>query len=657
MIVRESRQMRVFCLLWIYTLGFYGTVCAAAGTPSLRDALDIYLLRDHAATLTIDSVLTQEVQNAFQKQEDYQPYFGFGNPPFWYKLVYSSPVAQEIVLDAGHPGMREILLYVVQNDSIHDHLKRGRKYYDQVSMPAIRGNPIYLNVIPGENYFYIRAHTGGSMIMPISVSSPKEFEEKKNFEGLIIGLFYGLIIAMLSYNLMLYLSLGDITYLYYVIAMICSGMVSFVTVGYSFYFLWPDHPGIDDHAYIFFGGLSIMASSRFTAHFLQLPQRNKRMDKLFWLISLLSFIMAVLSLFYTSTELRHYGRFLTLIAIPSYLIIGTIAYRKGYKPALFFLLAWIPFVIGLVIKVLSGAGLIPFHPLVDFGPEAGTAIESVLLSLALADRINVMKKEIAQKDLEKLMLKNTIMEEQKVVLEQTVQERTEELKASNSAKDKLFAIVSHDLRGAITSFKGIGQIINYYLDKSEKDKVKEITHGIDKNADQLNNLLDNVLHWSVMQMGETTLKKKDIAIEKLVEGMSDLYSMSAKSKDITLHSNVSPGLKVYADENAMNVIFRNFISNAIKFTKDQGNIYIEAFQNEDGVVLLFRDTGVGMDKDKATTLFSTENQESATGTLGERGLGLGLKLSQYFIEQHQGTVRVESEIGVGTTFEIQFPST
>lgn len=229
------------------------------------------------------------------------------------------------------------------------------------------------------------------------------------------------------------------------------------------------------------------------------------------------------------------------------------------------------------------------------------------------------------------------------------------LKELNLTKDRFFAIISHDLRGAITSFSGIGEIIDYYLDKKENDKIKNITKNIDQNANQLHNLLDNVLHWSVMEMGETTFNKKEIKLNILTNDMIKLYVTAAKSKEISLLSNVKEGVIIKADENAMNVIFRNFISNAIKFTPELGEININAISDEDKVILSFEDTGIGMEDSKAATLFDFEGRSEVLGTKGERGIGLGLKLCKHFIDQHGGRINVKSEINKGTTFSITIP--
>ncbi|MFN0728791.1 7TM diverse intracellular signaling domain-containing protein [Polaribacter gochangensis] len=209
----------------------------------------------------------------------------------------------------------------------------------------------------------------------------------------LLGIFFGFMLVMAIYNLLLYFSLKDKAYLLYVGTVIFNILTTLATNNISGQFFWPNRPELDEIIYVTFAGLSMFCSSRFTSEFLQLKEHHKLLDKLMWGIAYLSLLLTVLSLFLTIEQITPFGRWLVLLSFPSYIFVGIVAFRKGFRPAMFYLIAWIPYVLGLIIRVLHGAGWLPGNAFVMSSLELGGALEIVLLSFALADRIKNLQKE------------------------------------------------------------------------------------------------------------------------------------------------------------------------------------------------------------------------------------------------------------------------
>jgi len=211
----------------------------------------------------------------------------------------------------------------------------------------------------------------------------------------LLGIFFGLMIVMAIYNLLLYFSLKDKAYLLYVGATVFAILTTVSTNKLGDQFLWPNSLGLDAYIYITFAGISMFFSSRFAAVFLKLKEYHNRLDQFMWGIAFLSLLLTALSLFLTIEQITPFGRWLVLLSFPSYIIVAVIAYRKGFKPAKFYLIAWIPYVLGLITRTMHGAGWLPSNQLVLSSLELGGALEIVLLSFALAYRIKGMQEENA----------------------------------------------------------------------------------------------------------------------------------------------------------------------------------------------------------------------------------------------------------------------
>ena len=230
-------------------------------------------------------------------------------------------------------------------------------------------------------------------VLSQSTTVINEINGKFDLDSLLTGVFFGLMIVMALYNLMLYFSLHDKAYLYYVGTTFFSILTTISTNRIGDQFLWPNSPGTDAYIYITFAGISMFFSSRFAAIFLKLKEKHKRLDNFMWVIAYLSLLLTVLSLFLTIEQITPFGRWLVLLSFPSYIIVAIIAYRNGYKLAKFYIIAWIPYVLGLVVRTIHGAGWIPSNQFVLASIELGGALETVLLSLALAYRIKKMQEE------------------------------------------------------------------------------------------------------------------------------------------------------------------------------------------------------------------------------------------------------------------------
>ncbi|WP_073280743.1 sensor histidine kinase [Hymenobacter psychrotolerans] len=241
-----------------------------------------------------------------------------------------------------------------------------------------------------------------------------------------------------------------------------------------------------------------------------------------------------------------------------------------------------------------------------------------------------------------------------------LQHATHELREVAASKDRLYAIVAHDLRGPVTSFVGVTELIEFYLRQGDENGLRRLPALVRQSAQSLNGLLDNLLNWAVSQTGELVSQPEALPVDSLFAEIEELYRTTAQAKQIELSTLAAADLRVWADRNMTRTILRNLVGNALKFTPAGGRIALSARPAPDGagVLLSVADSGRGMDAGQIATLLSsnasvpalTANRNSRSGT------GLGIPLCRAFAERLQGTLSLQSAPGEGTTAYVHLPA-
>lgn len=235
-------------------------------------------------------------------------------------------------------------------------------------------------------------------------------------------------------------------------------------------------------------------------------------------------------------------------------------------------------------------------------------------------------------------------------------QRAVELAELNASKDRLFAIIAHDLRKPALSFRGIGKKINHLIEKNDFDRLLSFGNSLENAAFSLNNLLDNLLGWASQQRNMLPYNPQLIDLPEVAQEATNYLTDQAKNKEINLQLILPPGTLVYADPNAVLTIIRNLASNAVKFTERGGTITISAKTSKNNAVLLVSDSGVGIKAEAIPALFDLTNQSKKDGTEGEKGTGIGLHLVKELVLINQGSISVESNLNNGTTFSVTLPT-
>ena len=239
---------------------------------------------------------------------------------------------------------------------------------------------------------------------------------------------------------------------------------------------------------------------------------------------------------------------------------------------------------------------------------------------------------------------------------QEIKNKNEQLNLINAEKDKLFSIISHDLRSPVNGFLGLTNLLDEELENLSTVQIREIATALNTSAIKVSDLLNDLLEWSLLQRGLTVLNPTSIELAQIVGQCANTISEQAKAKNIEVVVTIPVGLAVTADIHALQVVLRNLLTNAIKFTEKSGRVAVSASISSNSFVKIsVTDNGIGINPELARKLFKVNEKTSRKGTEGEPSSGLGLILCKEFVEKQNGEIGVESTEGIGSTFYFTVP--
>ncbi len=243
----------------------------------------------------------------------------------------------------------------------------------------------------------------------------------------------------------------------------------------------------------------------------------------------------------------------------------------------------------------------------------------------------------------------------KRIANEKLKELNDELIGANREKDKFFSIISHELRNPLWWFKNITEMLTKNFSKMSEDDLSQSLRTMDESAKNTFLLMDNLLNWSRSQIGVIPFNPARINIKELVDQNLLLFDLMIQHKNIDVEMHFPKEYFCFVDSNLINTVFRNILSNAVKFTPQNGHISICAFEEDRALKMVFNDNGIGIDSSVIKALFDDRKTYSTLGVMQEKGSGLGLKLCKEFITLNKGHIEINSEKEKGTTVNVWLP--
>lgn len=565
---------------------------------------------------------------------------GYTSAGYWFKfnLSFSPELINKThwLLEIPFPLLDQVDLYMPDNNGEYSVIATGdRKPFDQRDIDTTN---LVFSIRPEQqqNTYYLYVKTHDSFQVPLHLWKEGSYLKQTLLDRSIQGIYFGIMLVMVLYNFFIYMSIKDRNYLYYTIYISFFAIFQAGLQGISFEYFWPNNPWWANTNIPFFGVLSLFFAAIFARGTLNTRVLLPGFDKVLVTISTILFCTLPIILFADYDIAIYTSLVSTFIFFNLVLCAGVLAALKGNRTAKFFVLAWSIFLISGVICMLGMIGIIPLEYGKQSALQIGSALEVILLSIALADRINLIEKE-----------KVEIETKSKEVL----LESNKQLESSNRLKNEFIATISHEIRTPMNGVLGSTQLLlDTPLDESQTTYVNTINHS----GKTLLEILNNILDYSKIEANKLNLELTEFNLAKLVYECAEFFSVISAQSNVNLyiqiHENTPKIIK--SDPLRIKQILLNLLSNAFKFTS-QGQIIVRilpAEESDQKILFEIEDSGHGLTYKQQTLLFQPFVQIDSSSTREKGGTGLGLAICKKLAGLLGGDIGVQSLPDEGATF-------
>jgi signal transduction histidine kinase len=668
-----------------------GGVFDVATRPLSGEAVgrSFQVLEDPSGSLSFS-----DVQSArFTPSKNDAPSFGFSQSVFWLRIgvVNSSAGARNWLLELAYPQLDRVELYARRDDGTVEHRVTGDR------VPFAQRDVPYRHFLfqlhePSRHAqtYYLRVQTVGAVSVPLFAWSDASFREHENREQPLLWMMYGVVLVMALYNAFVFVSVRQREYLYYCFYVFSCVLVQATLNGHAFQYLLPNAMWLANRLLLFSASTTVWMALLFIRRFLNLKESLPWMYRT---ATAFSWASLGLALFTLVAPYRISIILVVLAGIPANLttFVGTVVlvYRR-YRPAQFFFAAWVTFLIGVLLAYLRLLSVVPTNIVTTWAIQLGAALEVVLLSLALADRINIMRRDLSSLNT-KLSDK---VGELRLALEQA--------QAATRARGEFLATVSHELRTPLNAIINIPPALvrdapllrvarcaaceaEFALEDEDQSQeptscpecrktgslafsTRRVFAGdpealvsnlnlVERSGQHLLEMVNGILDFTRLGAGRVALRLAALDLSELIEDVVvSLRELARQSGVQLVMKSVSRELALNADALRIKQVLINLIGNAIKFSDGRGTVEVGVSAEPEAFVIYVKDQGIGIDPANLDKVFRTFEQLSHGDTRKYGGTGLGLSISKSLVEMHGGRIWVESELGLGATFYVRLPT-
>lgn len=549
--------------------------------------------------------------------------FGVTKATVWCVFSVKNTTSETFYLELEKTRLDSIEIFVMQEDSSFARTYLGGNKFPLQNKPIRVNNFIYpMKGLSQKTSIYLLKFKGKYIMeFPLKIYSDSKIIEKKHVLDIYDGIYLGLIILIIAYNLFVYFILREKVHLFYSLYVFCEGSMVLYFKGFAFEFIFPSYPELNSYLTVL-PTFTTITAVYFLFSFLDSKRTLPVLHKLFYVFMLIAVIgMALNFIGYDGIGMMlvEIDSFITCIAI---LFAGITSYRKGIKHAKLYVLAWSIFLIGVLIYVLKDFGVIPFDSITSNSIQIGSAIEIILITVALAQKMNDFKEE--KERLQIISIENLI-EKEKAILQKNL-----ELESRNKEKEILLSEIHHRVKNNLAVVSGILQVqAAYNSDKEIKQILTDCTNRIKSMG---------LIHETLYQYENFSAINFSIYLNSLTNEIKNSYPDA--SKKIELKLNIDDSELELTMAIPCGLLVTEVLTNIYKHAfigRESGSIEICFRKSKANFELSIKDNGVGLDEAKMKS-----------------NTGLGLSLIKAFSTQLNGSFTFINN--AGSEFKISFPS-
>ncbi|AOE83420.1 hybrid sensor histidine kinase/response regulator [Pseudomonas sp. TCU-HL1] len=614
----------------------------------LGQHMDVF--EDVRGDAEIDDITSPALDSSFRRHEKPVLNAGYSRSVFWLRVDLDyRPRAkgglQDWLLELAYPPLDRLDLYVPDGQGAYRLAQRTGDALPFSSRDIKRSNYVFsLSLQPNQpQRIYLRMQSEGSIQAPLTLWSPRAFLEEQPERIYVLGIIYGVLLVMLFYNLFIYLSVRDTSYLYYILYIASFGLYQISVNGAGIQYFWPDSPWWANAATPFLIGSAALFGCQFSRSFLHTADHSPWMDRALLGLMFLGGLAMVLALTASYGLALRLATSLALIFTVVVFAAGVLAWLRGLRVARYFIIAWSAFLLGGAINTLMVLGYLPNIFFTMYASQFGSALEVGLLSLALADRINAMKEE-----------RTRILQDAGNKMEALNQE----LANSNRLKDEFLATVTHELR---TPMNGVIGSLELMQTLPLDDELQQYQRTASGSARDMMRLVNDILAMTELQAGKLYPRREPFSLRGLMDSLRVQYQPRAEEKGLTFKLELGHKLPdtLEGDAGKLAQALGYLLDNAVKFTSRGSVMFTVSGQEPVNGSLDLRievaDTGIGFTAPPDGPIYRRFYQLDGSMTREYGGLGIGLALSQQLVALLGGSLSHQSQPGRGSSFTLALP--
>lgn len=611
----------------------------------------MYVFEDVRGDASIDDVASPAVQGSFRLHDKPVLNAGYSRSVFWLRLdLEYRPVKakgdRNWLLELAYPPLDHLELYLPDKHGGFALAQRTGDALPFDSRQIRQNNYLFeLNLEPGQvKRIYLRLESQGSIQAPLTLWAPNAYLEEQPGRIYVLGIIYGVLLVMLVYNLFIFLSVRDTSYLYYILYIASFGLYQISVNGAGIEFFWPNSPWWANAATPFLIGSAALFGCQFARSFLHTAEHSAWVDRLLLLLMASGAVVMILALCISYATALRLATYLALLFTVVIFAAGILAWLRGMRVARYFIFAWTAFLVGGIVNTLMVLGYLPNVFLTMYASQIGSALEVSLLSLALADRINAMKEERAR-----------ILQEAGRKLE----ELNQELADSNRFKDEFLATVTHELRTPMNGVIGSLELMQTVKMDVELEQYQKTAAA---SARDMMRMVNDILALTELQAGKLYPRREAFSLRGLFDGLRAQYAPRAEDKGLTFTLELDDSLPdtLEGDATKLAQALGYLLDNAIKFTSEGGVTLQVGRAGSQGnnlpLSVMVSDTGIGFVHGEGD-LYQRFHQLDGSMTRKYGGLGIGLAICRQLVDLLGGSLSHESQPDVGSRFRLNVPLT